>query len=260
MKKSKILLVGCGMMGGALKRGWEQTKAPFEIVVIDPSRPEYLSDVQYLSADYVPDVILFAVKPQAILKILPLYQNFVNQDCLFLSIAAGIKLEQYYKILGQKACVIRVMPNLPVTVGQGMSVLVSDSQLSSQYRVLGQSLFDVSGKVVWLDDEKLMDVVIAISGSGPAYFFRFIECLKAAGIGEGLPEDIAASVARQTAVGVGSMLKHLSEAPEDLRFQVTSPGGTTAAALHVFNDQDALLKLTTKAVKAAIQRGEELSS
>jgi pyrroline-5-carboxylate reductase len=259
MSKSKFLLVGCGMMGGALKQGWEQAKAPFEVVVIEPSNPQYLPDITSLPADYVPDVIIFAVKPQSLSKVLPLYKHFSEKGCLFLSIAAGIALDTYHKVLGEEAHIIRAMPNLPVIVGQGMAVLVTRSPLTKRHRAMGQAIFEASGHVIWLEKESLMDVVTAVSGSGPAYFFRMVECLAAAGIAGGLPSEVAMLLARQTAVGAGAMLQRLPEAVTDLRIRVTSPGGTTAAALSAFDQGDALAKLTRTAVRAAIHRGQELA-
>lgn len=259
MKRAKFLLVGCGMMGGALKQGWECAKAPFEVVVIDPSNPAYFPDLKSLPGDYTPDLIIFAVKPQTLPEILPSYKHFSEKGCLFLSIAAGVNLDYYHKILGEDAHVIRAMPNLPVTIGQGMAVLVARSSLSEKKRLLGAAVFEVSGKVIWLEKENLMDVVTAISGSGPAYFFRLVECLAAAGIANGLPAEVAMFLARQTAVGAGAMLDQFPDTAMELRLRVTSPGGTTAAALKVFDENGGLAKITLTAVRAAIHRGQELS-
>lgn len=259
MKRAKFLLVGCGVMGGALKEGWERAKAPFEVLVIEPSNPNYLADITSVPADFVPDMIIFAVKPQALPDILPLYRRFASQGCLFLSIAAGVSLDTYHKHLGEGESIIRAMPNLPMTVGQGMAVLVTRSSLSDRHRAIGQAIFEASGKVIWLDKESLMDIVTAVSGSGPAYFFRLVECLAAAGVVSGLPSDVAMYLARQTAIGAGAMLEFSPESPLELRSRVTSPGGTTAAALSAFDHDHALAKLTNTAVRAAIQRGQELS-
>lgn len=259
MKRAKFLLVGCGMMGGALKQGWEHAKAAFEVVVIEPSDPAYLPNIESLPGDYVPDLVVFAVKPQILPEILPLYKHFSAKGCLFLSIAAGVNLDRYHSILGKEAYIIRAMPNLPVTVGQGMTALVTRSPLSEQQRVLSAAVFDVSGKVVWLEKESLMDVVTAVSGSGPAYFFRMVECLAAAGVANGLPAEVAMFLARQTAVGAGMMLNQIPDTAMDLRLRVTSPGGTTAAALSAFDEKGGLAKLTLTAVRAAIHRGQELS-
>ncbi|MBM3468760.1 MAG: pyrroline-5-carboxylate reductase [Alphaproteobacteria bacterium] len=259
MKKAKVLLVGCGVMGSALKQGWEHAKAPFDVMVIEPSNPTYLPDIKALPKNYVPDVVVFAVKPQNLKEVVPHYKHFIEHNCLFLSIAAGVALDTYHAILGKKAHIIRAMPNLPVVVGQGMAVLVTKSQLSTQHHALGQRIFEASGQALWVEKESLMDVVTAVSGSGPAYFFRMIECLAAAGVAGGLTPEIAMILARQTAVGAGAMLQNLPDSVTNLRLRVTSPGGTTAAALSTFDQADALAKLTRTAVKAAIQRGQELS-
>lgn len=259
MNQAKLLLVGCGVMGGALKQGWERNKAPFEVTIIDPSYAGALETTKSLSQNYQPDIIIFAVKPQVLPEILPLYLHFKDIGCLFLSIAAGVSLDTYHKYLGTDAQIIRAMPNLPVTAGQGMAVLVTHSQLSDQHRALGQSIFESSGKVIWIEKEGLMDVVTAVSGSGPAYFFRFVECLAASGIANGLPSDVAMELARQTAIGAGAMLQQTSDSAAELRKRVTSPGGTTAAALNVFDHAHALSRLIHTAVKAAIQRGQDLA-
>jgi len=258
-KKIKILLVGCGVMGSALKQGWERTKVTFDVSVIEPSNPQYLPNVTALPKEYIPDVVVFAVKPQALPHILPLYKQFSETKCLFVSIAASISLETYHKYLGDKANIIRVMPNLPVIVGQGMTALVTKSSLSKHHRSLGEILFSCSGQVLWLDKDSLMDVVTAISGNGPAYFFRMVECLAAAGAACGLPMEVAMQLARQTAIGAGTMLEQLPETTVELRRRVTSPAGTTAAALRAFDQGDALAKLIRTAVKAAIQRSQELA-
>lgn len=259
MKRAKLLLVGCGVMGGALKEGWERAKAPFEVTVIELSNPDYLTDIDSLPADFIPDMIIFAVKPQTLSEVLPPYHRFAGKGCLFLSIAAGVSLDTYHKHLGEDEFIIRAMPNLPVTVGQGMAVLVTRSPLSDRHRALAQDIFEASGKVIWVDKESLMDVVTAVSGSGPAYFFRMVECLAAAGVANGLSSDVAMYLARQTAIGAGAMLQHSLESPLDLRCRVTSPGGTTAAALGAFDQGHALAKLTITAVRAAIHRGQELA-
>lgn len=255
----RLLLVGCGAMGGALKQGWERARAPFEIIVIDPSNAQYLADVSALPDNYVPDVIIFAVKPQILVSILPLYRHFSEQGCLFVSIAAGVLLKTYQAILGEEESIIRAMPNLPATMGQGMTVLITRHFLSEHHRLMAEAIFKASGQVIWLDKEDLMDVATAISGSGPAYFFRMVECLAAAGSACGLPAEVSLRLARQTAIGAGAMLQNLPDTPTDLRIRVTSPGGTTAAALNAFDHQDAFAKMTQAAVKAAIQRGQELS-
>jgi len=259
VERIQCLLVGCGVMGGALKQGWERTKVPCEVTVIDPSNTQYFHDICLLPEGYVPDVVLFAVKPQVLPQILPSYQRFAGRACLFISVAAGIPLHTYHSVLGAEEAIIRAMPNLPATVGQGMSVLVAQRLLSERHQSLGQALFEACGKVVWLDKESLMDAVTAVSGSGPAYFFRMVECLAAAGIKAGLPPDVSNCLAHQTAIGAGAMLQQSSDTVGNLRARVTSPGGTTAAALGVFDEGGALEKLVLAAVRAAIHRGQELS-
>ena len=259
MKRPKFLLVGCGVMGSALKQGWERENAPFDVVVIEPSNPQYIPDLASLPEDFRPNLIIFAVKPQILPEILPHYRRFSGRGCLFLSIAAGLTLSTYHRLLGEEESIIRAMPNIPVTVGQGISVLVTHKSLTEEQRALGQSIFEASGKAIWLEQEALMDVVTAVSGSGPAYCFRLVECLAAAGVESGLPREVALTLARQTAIGAGAILQNTSDSASDLRIKVTSPGGTTAAALEVFDHGHVLEKLTLTAVKAAVHRGQELS-
>lgn len=259
MKNTRILLVGCGVMGGTLKQGWERAKVPFETIVIDPSSPEFLPNLEALPRGFTPDVILFAVKPQTLPEILPLYKPFSGSGCLFVSIAAGIPLETFHKALGDNEHIIRAMPNLPATVGKGMAILVSKRSLSPSHRSLGQSIFEASGKALWVDNESYMDIVTALSGSGPAYFFRMVECLASAAAMCGLPPDIAMTLARQTAIGAGAMMEQTPDPVTELRIRVTSPGGTTAAALSSLDYEDAFGKLIRTALKAAIHRGQELA-
>jgi pyrroline-5-carboxylate reductase len=258
MTKPKLLLVGAGAMGGALLRGWNQAGEVFDVSIVDPGQPNFFGNISELSPKYSPDIILFAIKPQLIVEIIPNYSRFSGKNCLFLSIMAGIGTDVLHGILGQDESIVRVMPNLPATVGQGMAALFSSRELSSSQRTMAELVFQSSGQILWVESEPLLNVVTAISGSGPAYFFRLVECLAAAGIEAGLTPDQAMRLARQTAVGSGAMLARAPESATELRVKVTSPGGTTAAALAAFDKDDRLQILVKEAVKAASDRALEL--
>ena len=255
----KILLAGCGVMGEALRYSWLNAGLPFDITIIDPSESQYFAGVDYLAAGYLPDIVIFAVKPKTVYSILPDYFKFCGRRCLFISVAAGIALETYHAALGAQEVIIRAMPNIAVTAGQGMTALVTQAALTRKQRQLAQAVFEASGQVAWLEEERLMDVVTAVSGSGPAYFFSLVESLAKAGAEEGLPADLALRLARQTAVGAGALLQGLPAEVADLRRRVTSPGGTTEAALAIFAREDAFQGLIRSAVQAAIRRARELS-
>lgn len=238
-----ILLVGCGAMGGALKDGWAKAMPNANVTVVTSSTtPQLLPNY---------DVILFAVKPAVLLKIAKDYRQFVHPNCCFISIAAGISIDQLKEQLGQNAIVIRAMPNLPVTTGCGMTAISGNESLS-----IAEKLFQAVGSTVCLK-ESLIDAATAVSGSGPAYFFYLVECLKEAGIAQGLSADAAHLLAHQTLKGAGSMMTQNLDA-STLRQKVTSPGGTTAAALGIF--QNGLKEMVVDAVGAAVQRAKELRS
>lgn len=254
LKIIDLLLLGYGAMGAALEHHWGNN---CKITTIDPNNTHCLKGPEELPSSYNPDCIVFAVKPQSLAEIVPLYQKFCNQKCLFISVAAGIDLKFYQKILSEKAQIVRVMPNLPIMVGQGMTALFASDTVDQDNRDIAETLFNIAGKTVWLEDEALMDAVTAISGSGPAYFYWLVECLTIAGEKLGLPFDMAEKLARQTAVGAGAMLEQSSYSAATLRQQVTSPNGTTAAALDVL--QTEFKASIEQATLAAFKRAKELA-
>jgi pyrroline-5-carboxylate reductase len=174
------------------------------------------------------------------------------------SIAAGIGIALFETLLGEKTPIVRCMPNTPAAIGKGMMVTVSNGKVTPSAETFLADLLSVSGKVLKLEDETLMDAVTAVSGSGPAYVFHFIECLTAAGEQAGLPADAAKLLAMQTVFGAASLAAESESPPGVLREQVTSPNGTTAAALQVLMKQDGLRKLVIEAVEAARDRSIEL--
>ena len=262
-----LLLVGCGKMGSALLGGWlKRGVKPAEVLVVepaaDPSRVSVPAGVRVIPspdlipADFAPAVVLLAVKPQSMAEAAPHYARC--HGALFVSIAAGTRLDFFERQFGAAAAVVRVMPNTPAAVGRGMSVLCANGNVSAEQRRAAEALMAAVGETAWIDDEGQMDAVTAVSGSGPAYVFLLIETLAKAGEAAGLPAALAAQLAKATVAGSGELARLAADPPAQLRVNVTSPGGTTAAALSVLMAEDGLQPLMTRAVAAATQRGKEL--
>jgi pyrroline-5-carboxylate reductase len=266
-----ILLVGCGRMGDALLRGWlDRGVTASDVTVIETSEKianaardrgvATRAALDELPNNFAPRVVVFAVKPQAMLDVVPRYRRLVGPNTMFLSIAAGKALAFFETHLGADATVIRAMPNTPAAIGRGMTVVCANAGASSTDRELAEKLMTAAGAVAWIEDEALMDGVTAVSGSGPAYIFHMIECLAAAGVAAGLPADLSAQLARATVEGAAALSHQDGSAPETLRQNVTSPGGTTAAALAILmDDVDGLQAVMTRAVAAAANRSRELA-
>ena len=266
-----LLLVGCGKMGNALLRGWlDRGVAASDVTVIETSEQAAsaardcgvatLAALDKLQNNFVPRVVVFAVKPQVMLEVVPPYRSLAGPKAMFLSIAAGKALTFFETHLSLAASVIRAMPNTPAAIGRGMTVLCANAQASFSDRDLAENLMAAAGAVAWIEDEALMDGVTAVSGSGPAYIFHMIECLAAAGVAAGLPADLSAQLARATVEGSAALSHQDGSAPETLRQNVTSPGGTTAAALAVLmDDVDGLQSVMTRAVATAANRSRELA-
>lgn len=264
-----IVLVGCGKMGGAMLAGWLADGLPAEeAIVVEPHSSSALpkgvrryATAADLPADLAPDVIVFAVKPQVMPDIVPAYARFVCEAPapVFLSVAAGRTIPFFRSHLGEKAAVIRAMPNTPAAVRRGITVLCAGPGVSDQHKEDAATLLAAVGEVDWIEDEALIDVVTAVSGSGPAYAFLLVEAMAAAGVQNGLPPDLAQRLARQTVAGAGEMLFQLPDEAAVLRRNVTSPGGTTAAALDVLMAEGTGFgPLLEKAVTAATERGRQL--
>ncbi|MBT3373413.1 MAG: pyrroline-5-carboxylate reductase [Rhodospirillaceae bacterium] len=266
-----VLLVGCGKMGGALLGGWlDQGIAADQVVVVEPALDAdrsavppgvtVLADAAGIAADFTPAVVIFAVKPQVMGDVVPSYGRFVAGGAVFLSIAAGTLISFFEANLGDGAAVVRVMPNTPAAVRRGMSVLCANSHASAAQQELCGGLMAAVGDTAWLDDESLMDAVTAVSGSGPAYVFYLIECLAQAGVEVGLDPELSARLALQTVAGSGELARLSDDDAAQLRINVTSPGGTTQAALQVLMADGGLQPLMTTAVEAAEKRGKELGA
>lgn len=260
-----VLLVGCGRMGRAMLDGWfDRGLPPGSVIVVEPAGPALPSGVTGvaspadLPANLSPDVVVLAVKPQAMDAVLPDYRRFAGSG-LFLSIAAGRTIASFEAVLGD-AAIVRAMPNTPAAVRRGITVACANARVSGDGRARCQDLLEAVGDVAWIDDEGLMDAVTAVSGSGPAYVFLLVETLAEAGRRAGLPEDLAMRLARATVAGSGELLARSPETAAVLRRNVTSPGGTTAAALSVLTaEKDGLQSLMTEAVAAAARRSRELA-
>jgi pyrroline-5-carboxylate reductase len=265
---AEILLVGCGKMGGALLQGWRQRAIASHVTIVEPgpaaaalaaAATTVLADAAAIAADLRPDVVVFAVKPQAMSEIVPPYRRFAETGCVFLSIAAGKTLSYFARQLGGEAAMVRAMPNTPAAIGRGITVACASAAVGAGQRDLCDRLLAAAGDVGWVDDEALIDAVTAVSGSGPAYVFLMIECLAAAGVEAGLPADLAMRLARATVAGSGELAWRSDEPAALLRQNVTSPGGTTRAALDVLMAPDGLQALMTRAVLAAARRSRELA-
>jgi len=261
-----ILLVGCGRMGGALLAGWRERAIAPHFVVVEPdaavvAAPEVTlhRSPATLPVAIDPAAIVFAVKPQSLDAVLPPYRPFAARGAVFLSIAAGKTLGYYGRRLGAGAAVVRAMPNTPAAIGRGIAVLCASSGVSETARGLCERLLAAVGEVAWVDDERLMDAVTAVSGSGPAYVFLLIEALARAAVAAGLPVALADRLALATVAGSGELARQAAEPPAKLRENVTSPGGTTRAALDVLMAADGLETLLIKAVAAATRRSRELA-
>lgn len=261
---SQFLLVGCGKMGQALLGGWLAAGSVSRCLVIEPQAVELpagpvelLKDAGAIPPGFTPDAIVLAVKPQVMADVLPAYRRFAGK-ALFLSIAAGKTIASFEAALGT-AAIVRAMPNTPAAVGRGITAACANGQVDPAGRALAESLLAAVGEVGWVDQEGLMDAVTAVSGSGPAYVFLLAEVLAAAGIKAGLPAELAQRLARVTVSGSGELLHQSAESAEQLRRNVTSPNGTTAAALAVLMAEPGLQELMEKAVAAATNRSRELA-
>lgn len=258
-----LVLLGCGKMGSALLAGWLRGGLPATAVhVIEPAPSEWLkgSGVALngpLPAD--PAVVLLAVKPQMMGTALPRLSAMGGGKTLVISIAAGTRIAAFEAVFGPGTPVVRAMPNTPAAIGRGITAIARNADVSDSDFALAEGLLSAVGQVVRLQSEAQIDAVTAVSGSGPAYVFHLIETLAAAGVAEGLPADLAMQLAKATVAGAGELAMQASEDPAQLRVNVTSPGGTTAAALEVLMAQDTgFPALLTRAVRAAAERGREL--
>ncbi|MEP0069429.1 pyrroline-5-carboxylate reductase [Pyruvatibacter sp.] len=262
-----LVLAGAGKMGGAMLLGWlDAGAAAAQIAVVDPEpAPDMLALAAEQGFSIHPDaselndvaIVVLAVKPQILDAAATTLSSLMASKPLVVSIAAGKSVADITQALGDSP-VVRSMPNTPASVGRGITAAYAGSDVSSEQRDLATALLKAVGDVVWLDNEDLMDAVTAVSGSGPAYVFWLAECMAAAGRELGLPDDLADALARATVSGAGELMHQAVEPASTLRENVTSPGGTTAAALAVLMADDGLKPLMAKALTAARDRAREL--
>lgn len=268
-----LVLVGAGNMGGAMLSGWlDRGLNATDIYVLDPKPSD---DLLHLAAEQglhlnpaqkdVPDpaLVLLAVKPQMMDVALDGLDDLVRPGAVYLSIAAGKTIPYFEEKLnrpGQDAAIVRSIPNTPAAVGRGITVACANARVSADQKAMCTGLLEAIGDVGWVDEEILIDAVTAVSGSGPAYVFYLAECMAKAGEALGLPADLAARLGRVTVTGAGELMHQSSDAPAELRRKVTSPAGTTAAALDVLMGDNGLPDLMEKAVRAAEKRSRELSA
>jgi pyrroline-5-carboxylate reductase len=254
-----ILLVGGGRMGSALLAGWSKRRRG-RVVVVDPAArlagATVVPSLEDMPADFAPDVVVLAVKPQVAGSILPDYARFAG--ALFISIMAGRSVAWMGAQLRSDA-VVRAMPNTPAAIGQGFTVAYAGAGVGPERRALAEALLGATGEVAWVAAEALLDPVTAISGGGPAYVFLLTELMEQAGLAQGLPPALAGRMARQTVIGAAGLLAASDEEAAALRVAVTSPGGTTAEALAVLQDNDAWPKSFAAAIEAATRRSRALS-
>lgn len=262
----KLLLVGCGKMGGAMLDGWlARGLAASDAIVAEPVeaiRPNKAGLRVVASTSDVgekPEIVVLAVKPQSMDAVLPDLKRFADEGSVFLSIAAGKTLRYFASHLGSTAKVVRAMPNTPAAVRQGITVATPSRDVSAAEKKRCHELLEAVGQVLWVEDEALMDPVTALSGSGPAYVFLLVEAMAAAGAKLGLSSDMAMKLARATVAGSGELLKQSSEPAQQLRVNVTSPGGTTAEALKILMAPDGIQPVFDKALAAASRRSKELA-
>ncbi len=258
-----VVLVGCGRMGGALLRGWTVAGIG-PVSVIDPNVSEaegalVLGGIEAVSGLQGPLCVVLAVKPAMVAGVLRSLRSTLTSEALVMSVAAGVTLAQLRGAGGGAPALVRTMPNTPAAIGKGVIAAISDRPLDPGRRAWGERLLSAAGEVVWLEREAMIDAVTAISGSGPAYFYRFTEALAEAGRALGLPAEMAERLASLTFTGAAALMESSAKPAAELRAEVTSPNGVTAAALAAFDRNGGLGGLVQAATRAAVQRSQEMS-
>ncbi len=264
--KTTIVLAGAGKMGGAMLSGWLARGLDAKrVAVVEPQPSDEINALATKGIRLNPSpkqigavaTLVIALKPQTFREAGSTLRSFSGPSTLVVSIMAGTPIASIEAACG--GSVVRAMPNTPAAIGRGITVAVAAKNVSAAQRAVADALLRATGSVEWVDDESLMDAVTAVSGSGPAYIFLLAEELARAGVEAGLPQDLATKLARETVAGSGELL-HRSDVPSaTLRQNVTSPGGTTAAALEVLMGPDGMQSLLTRAVAAATRRSKELA-
>ncbi len=272
--KGPLLLDGCGKMGGAMLTGWlKQGLSPADVLIQDPGPPPEIARLiashgilvkPQITADDLkqpPSVMLVAVKPQVMDQVFPTLARLAAPGTLTLSVAAGKTIKGFETHLAKGSAVVRTIPNTPAAIGRGITACVANAHVSGEQRALVDALLSAIGEVGWVENEGLIDVATAVSGSGPAYVFLLAECLAEAGRRAGLDAALARRLADATVSGAGELMRQSEDEPAQLRRNVTSPNGTTQAALEVLmRDGDGLGAVMIEAVEAATKRSRELAS
>lgn len=263
-----IVLVGAGNMGGAMLAGWLKNGVPgSSVTVLDPGPSDRMMSLMTEAGarhatsapeGLVADILFLAVKPQVMDAVLPGLKSLVGAQTTVVSVAAGKTIATMEEHLG-KAAMVRAMPNTPAMVGRGVTGAFANAAVSGTQRDIVHRLLQVSGPVEWVESEADINAVTALSGSGPAYVFYLVECMAEAGRKAGLPADLAMRLARETVAGAGELLHQSPDPAAQLRKNVTSPGGTTAAALSVLMADNGMQPLFDEAIEAARKRAEELA-
>jgi pyrroline-5-carboxylate reductase len=265
--RGTLVLVGAGKMGSAMLDGWlARGLKPRQIVVIEPQPGKMLKSLARRGLRLNPKnkatvaaAVVIAVKPQSASEALQPLSGYIDKSTLVLSIMAGRTIGFLENSLPPRTAIVRAMPNTPAAIGRGISVAVANANISGQHRNQASSLLAAIGEVEWVRDERLMDAVTALSGSGPAYVFLLAEAMASGGIASGLPPALATRLARETVAGAGELIHRSDVDAATLRQNVTSPGGTTAAALEVLMGPEGLERLLTQAIEAATRRSRDLA-
>jgi pyrroline-5-carboxylate reductase len=256
-------------MGGAMLEGWLAVGlSPAALAIVEPSPSPHIADLCQAHGIRLnppakslapPEVVVLAIKPQALAGAAGTVNPLVGPDTLLVSILAGKTIGDLRRAIPNARAIVRAMPNLPASVRKGATGAAASAEVTDQQKAMAHALLASVGHVEWLDSEGLIDAVTAVSGSGPAYVFHLVECLAEAGAAAGLPPDLSMRLARAMAIGSGELLAQSDLPAATLRENVTSPGGTTAAALEVLMREPGLAALMREAVAAAKRRAEELS-
>jgi pyrroline-5-carboxylate reductase len=258
----QVVLIGCGNMGGALLRGWVAASialiAVFDTKLDQVEGAQVLASLEALGGLPGPLCVVLAVKPAMIAPTLTQIAAYLDDRAMVISVAAGVSLATLRRCAGAGPAVIRTMPNTPAAIGRGAVAAVPDAQLTPAQQAFAQTLLQTAGQVFWLEAEGLIDAVTAVSGSGPAYFYRFTELLAQTGRELGLSPEMAESLATLTFTGAAALLEATGKPAAQLRVEVTSPNGVTAAALAEFDREDRLAHLITQAGRAAVKRNREM--
>lgn len=264
-----LILAGCGKMGSALLHGWLRAGlAPDQVTIVEtdaarrsmlPDGVEACADASQIRDGIQARLLLLAVKPQVMGEVAPQYRRLLSRKSLVVSIAAGTPIATFEAAFGADQPIVRIMPNTPAAVGAGMSVLCANDHVDDQDRHLATALMRAVGDTAWISNEDDMHAVTALSGSGPAYVFHLVEAMAAAAEALGLQSDLAMHLARTTVCGAGALMDRDVGKASELRINVTSPGGTTQAALEVLMNDDRMVDLLKEAIGAAAARSRALS-